>query len=906
MRNPLNRRFLRDLKSDAAKYVSLFLFLTLFIGAISGFFVSDKSVVDRYYESHEELNVEDGHLGFNMLPDEGLLRELETSNNLKFCPLFYKEEKLEETGNTVRIYKVRDSLNLICVLSGALPANENEIALDRMYAENNGLSVGDTLTVCGRAMKLSGLTAVPDYSCLFENNSDMMFDAVNFGIAFLLPTAYSLIGDAHESFNYAYKFNTKVVDDRDANERSKSLVTSLEKSIREYDEKLVKDRVNKLYADAKKSVDTLTAEFSSASTEITKKFSLAFLTGGFISDTIMAQRLGIGEDEYRNLRAALEKAEKLGSELDSFNTPPEIDFENVDENELDMSKFKSAVDEVKGIIEAVDSSGLYNCAKMMEAIEAIDPLLETKIDDELLTVTDYNPKYTNKAINFVIDDAASDKAASSLMLYIIIAVIAFIFAVSSSNTVAREAPVIGTLRASGYSRGELVRHYMFMPLLTTLAAALIGNILGYTVFEKMFVGVYYGNYSLVDYRTSFSANAFIETTVAPLVLMLVINALILWLKLRISPLNFLRGNLSKRRNRHVFKLPKGMPIFSRFRLRILFSNLPSYLTLFVGIVLAGMLIVFGSMFGPLMEDYTELVNETKLASYQYVLKEQVEIADTDAEKCCLTTLETTDERFIKDEVMIYGINEGSRYVTEKIPSGTVLVSNGMMDKFGLKVGDTISLRATFGDETYSFSVGGDYNYDAAISVFMNREDYLNTFGEDEDYFTGYLSNRELSEVDAEKVAMVITEEDLTKIVTQLGGSLLPFMIVFRGLGIVLFLLVMFILTKQILERNIGSIAMSKVLGFSDGEIGKLYLVITSFVVLASLLVSIPIIDALLRWLFHSYMYTEMTGYIPYIVSPSCFVMMVILGIVAYAAVAAGMMLKLRKMPKSEALKNQSL
>ena len=47
-----------------------------------------------------------------------------------------------------------------------------------------------------------------------------------------------------------------------------------------------------------------------------------------------------------------------------------------------------------------------------------------------------------------------------MLLYIIIVIMAFVFGITTSNTIAKEAGVIGTLRASGYTRGELVRHYM--------------------------------------------------------------------------------------------------------------------------------------------------------------------------------------------------------------------------------------------------------------------------------------------------------------------------------------------------------------------------------------------------------------------------------------------------------------
>ena len=51
MLNPLNKRFKRDLKSDFGKYVAIFLFLVFFIGAVSGFFVADNSVMAMSDES---------------------------------------------------------------------------------------------------------------------------------------------------------------------------------------------------------------------------------------------------------------------------------------------------------------------------------------------------------------------------------------------------------------------------------------------------------------------------------------------------------------------------------------------------------------------------------------------------------------------------------------------------------------------------------------------------------------------------------------------------------------------------------------------------------------------------------------------------------------------------------------
>lgn len=64
MQNPLNKRFKRDLKSDAGKYIAIFLFIVFFIGAASGFLVADNSVLAMFDDVATKYNIEDGHISF--------------------------------------------------------------------------------------------------------------------------------------------------------------------------------------------------------------------------------------------------------------------------------------------------------------------------------------------------------------------------------------------------------------------------------------------------------------------------------------------------------------------------------------------------------------------------------------------------------------------------------------------------------------------------------------------------------------------------------------------------------------------------------------------------------------------------------------------------------------------------
>ncbi len=1035
MKNPLNKRFKRELKNDFGKYIAIFLFLSLFIGIISGFIVSDNSVFKTYNEGFEKYNIEDGHMTFTIKPTEDILGKIEKENNLTFYNLYYKNETVENiegsTKKTVRIYANREKINTVCLMSGNMPERSNEIAIDRLFAQNNNIKIGSSLVFNGNSYIVTGFVALPDYSCLFENNSDMMFSAINFGVGITTDEGFNSFGDSHISYNYAWKYNTAYTDETEQNTRSEALIDSLEDIITDYDEVIIQNQVNAIWDDAKNLSSKLEKEFAKASEEIEKKvtdasakvqeeiadqyepiiekaisslsqeeifavlqeksgltedeieeklMNAANLTAqqkiklaadsatlsedeliaealemaglsendlltlvlnatgiseedaaealleqycnknnttvddfvmaelGTTPEALVAKKLGTTEKALKDMNAAVENAENLTDGVEMSEEAPKIDLRAMENDEDYNSGIDFSFDEIYNILDKVDTTGIYDTSAIREIISQLEDMMDIHVDDsEAISLSSYLPRYQNQAIKFTGDDMGSDKASFLLIGYLVVIIIAFVFAVTTSGTIEKEAKTIGTLRASGYSRGELIRHYLVLPVAVTLVASIVGNILGYTVFENVFEKVYFDNYSLATYESYPSSEAFLETTIVPIILMIIINLIIFVRKMRIRPLDFLRGEFTNHHRKKAIHLSSKLSLMQKFRLRILFQNIPAYIVLFIGILFGGTMLVVSMMFGPLLDDYSDLVQDTLIAKYQYMVTDvDVKTENEQAEKFCATTLVTDKKGYVTDEVTVYGINKNSAYITEKIPDGEVLVSEGFMIKFGYNVGDEFTLKEQYSNKTYTFKIAGSYNYQAALTVFMNRDEYLELFDKSNNYFTGYFSNEELKDIDSDDIAATVAFQDLTKIVDQMKSSILGFMDIFMYLGLVIFVLLMYILTKQILEKSSQSIAMSKILGFSNVEIGKLYLVITSFVVLGSLILSIPVISLLLKWIFQYYMYTMMSGYIPYIISNTCYIKLVIIGFISYIVVAAFMLLKIRKVPKGEALKAQNL
>lgn len=719
---------------------------------ISGFLVAGSSMIKAYNESFDKYNIEDGNFELSQEADDALIERIEKEDVTIYENYYVEKDVTQKNGeniteSTLRIFKNRKDVDKICVMKGELPVNSNEIAIDRMYADNNKINVGDNIKMSGKEYKVTGYVALSDYSALFSDNSDMMFDSVKFGVAIVTDECFDKLSDVNVHYVYSWKYDNK----------------------------------------------------------------------------------------------------------------PENDTEEKEQSDKFLKK--------------IGATGL---------------------------VTNYTPAYLNQAINFTGDDLGSDKSMIEVLLYVIIVILAFVFAVTTNNTITKEANVIGTLRASGYKKSELLGHYITMPVIVTILAAIIGNILGYTYFKNIVANMYYGSYSLPTYVTIWNAEAFIKTTVIPLILMIIINVLVISRKLSLSPLDFLRRNLTRKKKKKAVRLPK-FKFFNRFRLRIIFQNMSSYVTLFVGMLFANVLLLFGMMMVPLFNHYQNEVTQSQIADYQYILKTttDVNVSYSNAEKYCVTSLETTGDK--EEPITIYGIADNSKYIDFDIPKEGVAISDGYASKYNVKKGDTISLKEKYKDKIYEFVVEDIVNYPPSLSVFMSSKQYNEEFMKQDRYYNGYFSDKKL-DIDDKKVASIITVDDLTKVSRQLEvskGESFNLIFVF---SIALFILLVYLLTKLIIEKNTTSISMVKILGYTNAEIGRLYLISTTWVIIISQIITIGLSTVIMNWLYKYFM-AKMTGWLTLYYAPKIFPEMFVLGLLVYAVVAAFQLIKIHKIPMDEALKN---
>ena len=753
MRNPLRKRYPRELKKNMGRYSAIFLMLMVTIALMSGFLSVSDGVQVAFRDNRIECKMEDGLFSSYDKISTDTIQKVEKLG-VSVYKNFYVNENMQN-GNVLRIYQNRENTNLVTVMKGTLPAGKNEMAIERLFAESNHIAIGDTIVVDGISRKVTGFVSMPDYSSLFEENSNLMMDAFHFGTAIVTKEEFKSYDQKDLIYNYSYYFENR----------------------------------------------------------------------------------NLSEEEKRDL-----------------------------------------------------------------SDDILDRLVANKV-----MLTNFCTAENNNSISFVEDDMASDVPLMKVLLNIIIVIMAFVYAILISSTIETEATIIGTLLASGYGKHELIRHYMGLSVIVTLFSALVGNLLGYTVMPNFFKGMYYGSYSLPPMEIRLNGEALFLTTVLPILIMICINLVTLIHKLSISPLNFLRRELKKTSKRKPVKLP-NLSFLNRFRLRIIIQNRTNYLTLGIGIFFASVILMFGLCLTPLIQHYMDSIQSTTIADYQYILKGPMEAEqEKTGEKFTFTGLETYYKPGKKNiEVSFYGIGKNSQYLSElsisKDQTG-VCFSDGLAKKLKKTIGDTVVFTDPYTGEEHKLKITEIYEYPAGLAVFMSQGQLNEIKDHDKDYFNAYFSNSELTFADKNKLATVITPADMVELGDQMTSSFSQMAPMCLGIAIIIYLVLMYLLTKIVIDKNAIYISFMKVFGYKEKEIRRLYLTSTTIVVVFSLFLSLPLVFLTIQRCFEVVL-TKISGYIPVYIPTYLYAEIVFMGMCSYFVINFFHKKKVSRIEMTDALKNR--
>lgn len=769
MASPLRKRFPRELKNNLGKYLGIFLLMSVTIALTSGFLLAAHSIGVIIDDMPEKYSIEDARFTTAFeATDEQLDAAADAASdagtgdtdivrNWSFDADFNHAQGDDGRDRTLRVYQHRTQVDLAAYADGRVPEAADEVAIDRVFATNNDISVGEEVELFGQRFTVCGIMTTSDNQALFKDNSDFTVNTLTFGVAEVSESGFAALEATGHQPTHTY-------------------------SVR--------------FADR---------------------------------DLTVAQR----------------------------------------------------TDAEKDMMRALSTAGA--------------------------TVDDLTDSSANQGIGYAADDVSGDSTMWSVLLYMIIVIMAFVFVVLTSGTIEEESAIIGTLLASGYRRRELVTHYLALPAAVGIAAAAVGNVVGYTLMSEPMRNLYYGSYSLPPYYATWSWGVFAQTTMLPVATLVVITLLGLLRKMGHTPLEFLRHETSKGGVKRGFALPERLSFTSRFRLRVFLRNLGNFATLFVGIGFASMLLLFSLAILPTMTHYAENLHNNVVAEHMYTLKAPLEVDNAQAEKYAVYSLEyDRGEGSGTESITVYGVPEDSRYWDDlAVGDGHVVFGNGLIDKFRFADGQTVNLYDKYEDETREVTYEGDgcaWGTKSDMAVYMSLDDFNRFFGNDAGYFNGYASDQAL-DLDARYLTSDLTPESMDAIGEQFVGMMDDMIGMLVGFSVFIFLVFMYLLTRSVIDRSARAISYMKVFGYRDSEISRLYVRSITLTVAVSLVVCQPLIIGGLTLLFRA-MLLAYNGNIEIYVPMAAIAEVIAIGFATYLAVALLHIRRIKRVPLALALKVQ--
>ena len=524
-------------------------------------------------------------------------------------------------------------------------------------------------------------------------------------------------------------------------------------------------------------------------------------------------------------------------------------------------------------------------------------------------LTDFCAIGDNNRVNNLLSKLELNINMSTYFMVLSMIIVAFLFALVSVHTFEDECSFVGVLIATGYKKKTILRHYLTIPVLVTLISTGVGLLLALAFVYKVPTQSVYAYYVVPKMLYTIDPARMVFMIGFPILAVIVINLIVFGRKLNLTPLRLIRRDTKKEKRVKNAHEMKSLGFLNRFRVRTVVRSKGQYVSLVIGVFLAGLLCMFGLGMRSSFDQYIDTLPDSAVAEYQYVLKSppyDPSVIPAGAEKDTISTYETEyNGRMLP--VNVLGIGSDSKYLRDfnvsALGKDEIIISDIMAAKLGIQEGDTIELDNKLTLHKWNAKVVEIVDFELGVYVFTSQKTLNSYLEKDEDYYNTVFSDGEISGIDERFVSTVVTKEKVADSAKQMKTLMASLIVMLTAVGIICYIIVMFMLTKMVIDKNALNISLLKVFGYRNKEVNKLYLSQTQWIIILSVIVFLPLQYFLIGKIWPG-MLNSMSGFFYFRVTPLVMAIIVVLGATTCLITNAIHVKHVRKIDMTEALKNR--
>ncbi|MBR7085774.1 MAG: ABC transporter permease, partial [Oscillospiraceae bacterium] len=455
----LRKRLPREFQANIGRYLALTFLIAMGIYIVISLVGAAETFIIRT-EQYKSINmVEDGNFTVFVPLKEKEVKKI-TSKGTELEEMFYSDIQAKD-GSTLRMMKNRTKIDLIQLDEGKLATSLQEAVVEKRYAEEHQLHIGDTVKAVGFDFKITGIGTVPDYEMPSKTYADAVVESKTFGLLFVTPETYNTVissknkGVKAEEYVYAFHLGS-----RDSYTELRETIEDFEFNYRDVQNAYFQDTINNALTekyDIQNSVDELTDGAkvlrdgmdeldgnSNAMLDAVDELFNSYLKATEQSLNTQGVFLGLTKENYA------EKLENLISDIQNGK------MAEVDNPEDSISQLKEMKESLDSLIEFSDgvyqyTDGMQEAAKGADELfdgtkemqDGIDELLDKAFEVKLNNLTSFVKADSNVRIGAAASDVEINRIAGLFAGIIILILFTYVISVFVINQIEQESGIIG-------------------------------------------------------------------------------------------------------------------------------------------------------------------------------------------------------------------------------------------------------------------------------------------------------------------------------------------------------------------------------------------------------------------------------------------------------------------------------
>ena len=537
-----------------------------------------------------------------------------------------------------------------------------------------------------------------------------------------------------------------------------------------------------------------------------------------------------------------EELDRLMAEGSSVDVKLKDSLNDAKDTLADLEDFREGIIDYTDAVDEIADGSRELRDGVQELQDETDDMIEEYFAFDIDNLTQFLIAADNPRIDAAAGDVVINRFAGILAGIILMVLFTYVISVFVIHNIEKESSVIGALYALGVTRGQLLFHYLLNPLLISFLGGVVGCILGFSEYGTGWqMGDSIAYYSLPPMRIVTPGYLLFYSLIMPPVTAAVVNYLVINKKLKCTALSLLRNEQTAGKAGRIQNMNLGnMKFLLRFQIRQMLREIRSAFAVVIGMFICLLILMMSIDCAVLCINFgNACLEETKYA-YMYTYKYPTEDVPEGGTPAYVENLKKEAYGYNLD-VTVLGIDEGNPYfpIETSKKKNEIVISSAAAQKFGVKVGEKLVLSDEVNERDYAFTVKDIVSFTSGVYVFLDRDVMQELFDQEDDYYNVVFADHAL-DIDNGRLYATVSKENVeesSQIFTNMMG---PMVVMLVAISALIFMIVMYLMMKVMIDRSAFSISLMKVFGYRRREIRRLYLDGNFYVILLGALICVPL------------------------------------------------------------------